>query len=109
MKKTIISSMMLLTISMSLSLGLAQQPASALVSDPTTIDRLQDERNDLLIQESRQLRDQDDLNRQIDTLKRVNDPRNRFLLNDLSQKRDIKFNQLQQTRYDLREIEQALM
>jgi hypothetical protein len=109
MKKMIISSMMLLTIAMSLSMGLAQQPALALVSDPTIIDRLQDQRNDLLIQESQLLRDQDDLNRQIDTLKRINDPRSRYLLNDMCQRRDIKFNQLRQTRWDLQEIEQALL
>lgn len=109
MKKMIITSMMLLAMTAALSFGFAQQPASALVSDPTIIDRLQDQRNDLLIQESRLLRDRDDLNRQIDTLKRQNDPRNRYLLNGLCQKLDVTYAQLQQTRWELTEVEQAML
>jgi len=105
MKTIFTNSLLLLATAGAISLGFAQQPAAAVISDPTEYNQLQDQRNDLLVRESQLLRDRDDLNRQIDGLKRRNDPKLRPILNDLCQKLDSKFNQLQQTRYEIREVE----
>jgi hypothetical protein len=108
MKKTITTSMMLLAMAATLSFGWTVQPASAIVADPVILDRLQDQRGDLLVRESQLLRDQDNLNKQIFNLKRINDPRNRFQLNDLYKQLDQTYATLQDVRYTIREIDQTL-
>lgn len=84
-----------------------QLPAMAVVSDPMTIYRLQARRNDLLQKESRLLRDKDDLNRQLDDLRRRGEPQ--YLLNDVCQRLDAKHNDLQKTRMDLRDVDRYLL
>lgn len=93
-----------------LAVNLSSQPASAYVTDPTAISMLQNSRKDLLVRESKLMRDQDDLNRQINDLKKSdNDPQVRYAINDLCQKLDSKYAQLQRTRWELKQIEQSLM
>lgn len=88
---------------------IAQQPTQAYVSDSQAVGHLQDAKNDLLIRETKLLRDKDDLNRQIFELKRNNDPRSSGLLNDLCQRLDQKYNQLQRTRWELKQINDTLL
>lgn len=87
----------------------AQQPSQAYVSDTQAVGHLQDAKNDLLIRETKLIRDQDDLNKQIYDLKRMNDGRSTYMLNDLCQRLDSKFVQLQKTRWELKQINQTLL
>jgi hypothetical protein len=91
------------------SVGIAQQPAAATITDPTAIFRLQNTRNVLLQQESKLIRDQDELNRQIWDLKRQNDARFNPQLNDLSDQLDDNYSKLQKTRWQLRQVQNALL
>lgn len=109
MKKTFTTGLMLLAISGAISLSFAQEPAKAVISDPEVYNQLQDQRQDLLERESQLLRDRDDLNRQIDNLKRRNDPKLRPLLNNLCKTLDTTYSQLQQTRAEIRDVEGSMI
>lgn len=100
---------LLIIAATAISLGYAQ-PASAYLTDPTAVSNLQNARKDLLAKEYTLLRDQDDLNRQIWDLKKTNnDPQNKYVINDLCQKLDAKYSQLQRTRWELKQIEKSLL
>jgi hypothetical protein len=109
MKNMIQKTILLVAMAGALSPAFIQQPAAAFVADPATVAKLQDARNSLIIRESRLLRDQDDLQRQIWDLKRRNDPRLAPELNNLLSKSDAKYADIQKTRWELRQVEQSLL
>jgi len=105
-----IQSLVILTVLTGMfSFCVAQQPAAATITDATAIYRLQITRDTLVREETKLLRDQDELNHQIWDLKRQNDPSFNFQLNDLSNRLDDTYTKLQKTRWQLRQVQNALL
>ncbi len=88
--------------------GAMFQPAAlAVVSDPTTYSTLQQQRRSLLVRETELIRDKNDLQRQIDDLRRAGGSSRD--LSDLSQALDQTYSDLRATDLDIKDIERRLM
>lgn len=109
MKNTVISALLVAIIAGLLNFGVSQQPAAAVIYDRNVIGRLQQRKNDLLNRQYQLLRDTDDLNRQLDDLKRSDDPNARFLINDTAFRLNSTYNDLQKTRWELKQVENSLL
>jgi hypothetical protein len=100
--------MMFATLALVCALSAIQLPTmAASVTDPMLVYKLQMRRNDLLQRETKLLRDKDDLNKQIDDARRAGETG--YVLNDLCSRLDTKYNELQKTRMDLRDVEKYLL
>ncbi|HEY9787483.1 MAG TPA: hypothetical protein V6D17_18990 [Candidatus Obscuribacterales bacterium] len=92
-----------------IALNACQTPAFGLVSDPGIVSQLMEKRRGLLTREATLLRDQDDLLRRIDDLRRNKEKDNQAQLNELCRKSDAKYWELRQVRFDLQDVETRLM
>lgn len=89
--------------------ALVEPAALAVISDPVTMNKLQQRKRDLLVRESDLLRTKDDLQRQVDDLKRINDGSSLRLINDVCQSLDKTYSDLQKTIYDIRDVNARMM
>lgn len=89
--------------------GLVQPSALAVVSDPTTISRLLQQKRSLLVRETELLRDRAELNKQIDDLRKRGNSDSARELNSLCQALDANNSDLRQTQFDIRDISRRLM
>jgi hypothetical protein len=103
-KRTIQIGLVLVTTLISLS-SLFAQPAQAIMRDQAVVGRLQDQREVLLKKERVLLEDYDDLQRQIREIQKA-DPR---LVDQLCRQADVKYDDLQSVRQNLRQVESMLI
>ena len=103
-KRTIQIGLVLVTTLISLS-SLFAQPAQAIMRDQAVMGRLQDQREVLLKKERVLLEDYDELQRQIRENQKT-DPR---LVDQLCRQADVKYDDLQAVRQNLRQVETMLM
>ncbi len=93
-----------------ITIGALVEPAAmAVISDPVAMSTLQQRKRDLLVRETNLLRSRDDLQKQIDDLKRINDGSSQRQLNDLCQSLDKTFSDLQKTQFDIRDVSTRMM
>jgi len=93
-----------------ITIGAIVEPAAmAVISDPVAMSTLQQRKRDLLVRETNLLRSRDDLQKQIDDLKRINDGSSQRQLNDLCQSLDKTFSDLQKTQFDIRDVSTRMM
>ncbi len=87
----------------------SESPALALISDPAVYSRLKDRRWELVIKESKLVKDKDSLERNIDELNRRN-LHNKFdsTLNHLTRELDKTYQDLSKVRLDILDVEKAL-
>lgn len=84
------------------------QPAQAMITDPGVIDQLQNRKRALQAREFYLIRDQDDLLRKREEIKR--DPNaDSWQLNEVCRKIDNKTWELQQVRLDIRDVNTRLL
>lgn len=93
-----------------ITVGAIVEPAAmAVISDPVTLNKLQQRKRDLLVRESDLLRTKDDLQKQVDDLKRINDGSSQRQLNDVCQTLDRTYSDLQKTQFDIRDVNTRMM
>ena len=91
-------------------LTVMQQPAFAIITDPSAYAKLQNMRQSLIVRQNQLRKDQDDIARDLDDLKARNTDR-QFdqSIDQLSRKLDDKYFQLKQTQSDLRDVERMMI
>jgi len=98
---------LLVTITVS---AFVEPAAMAVISDPVTLNKLQQRKRDLLVKESDLLRTKDDLQKQVDDLRRINnDGNSQRQINDLCQSLDRTYSDLQKTQFDIRDVSTRMM
>ncbi|RTL39683.1 MAG: hypothetical protein EKK48_17550 [Candidatus Melainabacteria bacterium] len=98
---------LLVTITVS---AFVEPAAMAVISDPVTLNKLQQRKRDLLVKESDLLRTKDDLQKQVDDLRRINnDGSSQRQINDLCQSLDRTYSDLQKTQFDIRDVSTRMM
>lgn len=100
-KSGLLAAMTLISLTMSVA------PSQAIVNDYSVFGKIQQEKNTLLNKEQRLLQDFDDLQRQLrDLQKRDNDPR---AVDELCRDIDKKYVEVQDVRYNLRQLDLRLL
>jgi hypothetical protein len=105
-KRTFQIGLTLVTITISLSCLFAQ-PAQAIIRDQAVVGRLEEQRNTLLIKENRLLRDYDEIQRQLREFQKDNSDGR--AIDQLCRQADLKYEDLQSVRSNLRQLETLLM
>ena len=99
---------LVLVVGLPAFVGFSAQPAAA-ASDPVVFDQLQTRRRALLTRESNLMRDQDDLFKRMEDLKRRQDADAANQLNEVCRRVDTKSWELRQVRQDIREVDTRLL